>query len=383
MIIDDMVKLLAGDSPEEDIRHYMEVTSLFGLATVVNAVRPTIIVPTDGNKIPPNVYAINLAGSGMQKSRSLGYVEDLFIKEANDTVKKEVSERIELLPEWEQGELNRLTDEGVRLSPIFKSATDSAVGAIRSMMDMMDIYCVNIALDEVGSVLQKEYELLSDTLLNAFDKGVLKPNLRRTTGVKPTDSPVPHNLLMFGSPTLLFESNPVVEKAFMDLLQAGMARRNLFSVVETKVNNYTLTMNEKTKSEINKVSNRLVEVVQQYKNRQVPFSEKAKDRYIAYEEQVKAESSEMGHYEVIPTIYRQNKHWLSLKIAGLIAITELSDNVKLEHYEKAMEIVDNSEENMLKVIKRREKFELIVDWLLEQEQAESEYTMTQTLPFYK
>ena len=68
--------------------------------------------------------------------------------------------------------------------------------------------------------------------LNAYDKGVLKANLRRTTGVKPTDKPVPHNLLMFGSPTLLFESNPQTEIAFMDLLQAGMARRNFLYEIE-------------------------------------------------------------------------------------------------------------------------------------------------------
>ncbi len=382
-VLDDMVELLAGKDNTPDVNHYMTITSLFGLATVVNSVRPTVVVPTDGNKIPPNIYAINLAGSGMQKSRSLGYIEDLFIKEANDAIKKEVSDRVEMLPEWEQGELNRLTDEGVRLSPIFKSATDSAVGAIRSMMDMMDIYCVNIALDEVGSVLQKEYELLSDTLLNAFDKGTLKPNLRRTTGVKPTDNPIPHNLLMFGSPTLLFEGNPQVEKAFMDLLQAGMARRNLFSVVETKVNNYTLTMDSKTEAKINDISQRLVKIVREYQNKQIPFSSEAAKVYEDYEKQLKEESKAFGHYEVIETIYRQNKHWLALKISGLLAIIDLSDCVEVEHYNRAIEIVNVSEEHLGKVIKRPEKFELIVDWLLEQEQAESEYTMTQTLPFYK
>lgn len=382
-ILDEAVDILCGSEPEADIKHYMTITTLFGLATVVNSVRPNVIVPTDGNKIPPNIYATNLAGSGMQKSRSLGYIEDLFIDEANKRLKEKVQAKIDRLPEWESGEISRLTEEGVRLSPIFKSATDSAVGAVRSIMDMMDTYCVNIALDEVGSVLLKEYELLSDTLLNAYDKGVLKANLRRTTGVKPTDKPVPHNLLMFGSPTLLFESNPQTEKAFMDLLQAGMARRSLFAVVETKVNNYTLTMNDEMKERIRRVSNTLVTIVDRYEGFNIEFSKEAKELYEKSENQFKEEASKFGHFEIIPSIYRQNKHWIALKISGLLAMLDLKNEIELSHYQQALDIVQNSEVHLGKVIRRPEKFELVVDYLLSDGKAQNEYTLTQSLPFYK
>lgn len=382
-ILDEAVDILCGSEPEADVKHYMTITTLFGLATVVNSVRPNVVVPTDGNKIPPNIYATNLAGSGMQKSRSLGYIEDLFIDEANKRLKEKVQAKIDRLPEWESGEISRLTEEGVRLSPIFKSATDSAVGAVRSIMDMMDTYCVNIALDEVGSVLLKEYELLSDTLLNAYDKGVLKANLRRTTGVKPTDKPVPHNLLMFGSPTLLFESNPQTEKAFMDLLQAGMARRSLFAVVETKVNNYTLTMNDDMKERIRKISNTLVTIVDRYEGFNIEFSKEAKELYEKSENQFKEEASKFGHFEIIPSIYRQNKHWIALKISGLLAMLDLKNEIELSHYQQALDIVQNSEVHLGKVIRRPEKFELVVDYLLSDGKAQNEYTLTQSLPFYK
>ena len=48
-----------------------------------------------------------------------------------------------------------------------------------------------------------------------------------------------------------------------------------------------------------------------------------------------------------------------------------------------MKIVEDSYNNMLQVVKREEKYELLVDWLLEEGTEENEYTLTSKLPFYK
>lgn len=381
--LDEMVDILGGNECPDDLKHYLTCVSLFGVATVCSSVRANVICPTDFNEIPTNVYAIAIAGSGLSKSRSLGYVEDLFIAKASDKIKELANAKMETLDPFNMEEVAKLSKEGVKISLIFKSATDSAVSAVRSIMDKVGLYSVNIALDELGSVLLKEYDLLSDTLLNAYDRGKLKPNLRRTTGVSTTESPVPHNLLMFGSPTLIFESKTETEKAFYDLLSAGLARRCLFSEVKTKTNHYTLKVDNTMQNRINAISNRLVDIVDKYNGKSIPLSNEASIFYEEYETQCKLHSEACGKFEIYNQVCMQNKHWIALKISGLLAMLDLSNTVELSHYLQAIKIVDDSYSYMQQLTKREEKYELIVEWLTETGNSESEYTLTQSLPFYK
>lgn len=377
-----MVEVLGGKNCPDDLSHYMRIMSLFGIAVVANGVRVKVQVPTDYGLIPPNIYGIAIAGSGLSKSRSLRYIEELFIKNALATLKSVAEHKLELIDPFEIENITKLMKEGVNISPIYKSATDSAIGAIRSMMDIFDMYSVNIALDEIGSVLTKEYDMLSDTLLNAFDHGMIKPNLRRTTGVKATLNPVPHNMVMFGSPTLLFEGKAETEKLFFDLLGAGMARRNLFSMVTTNVNHYTLTNSGETAKLISEISSAMDNIVDKYKNFVLKLDDDATILYMDAEIDGKEQSEHISKYKPIDMVYTQNKHWLALKISGLIAVANGKFEISAKSFSDAMEIVNTSHINLQSVTHRKDKYEVVVDWLCEQDGEESEYTITQQLPFY-
>jgi len=381
-MINKMTEVLCGKDAPNDLKHYMRILSLFGVAIVANGVRAKVLVPTDGGLIPPNVYGIAIAGSGLSKSRSLRYVEDLFIKDAMVRIKKYAEMRAEELDPFELESISKLTKEGVTLSPIYKSATDSAVGAIRSIMDIFNVYSVNIALDEIGSVLVKEYDMLSDTLLNAFDHGILKPNLRRTTGVKPTQKPVPHNMMMFGSPTLLFEGRAETEKLFFDLLQAGMTRRSLFAMVTSHVNHYTLVNEGQTAIDIKNISQTMEYIADKYVDYVLQLDDNARRLYIEAEITGKEESEKVSKYKPLEMVYTQNKHWLALKISALIAMADRSERINVRHFQEALDIVTESFTHLENVVNRPEKYELIVDWLCERNGEESEYTLTQELPFY-
>ncbi len=383
MIIDDIGEILAGKKNEPDISHYMEMLGLFGISTITNNIRMTVTVPTDNSKVSANMYGFGVAGSGIGKSRSFGYQEELLLKKADNYIKEESEKRLELVDPFDLENISKLTSEGVTIAPIFKSATDAGIGALRSIMDVIGLYGVNIAVDEIGSTILKEYDMLSDTLLNAFDKGTVKPNLRRTTGVKAVKNNIPHSTMLFGSPSLLFEGTEAVEKALMSLLEAGWNRRTLYAVVESKTNHYVLNNDGRTKTLIESVSNRLLEVAKKYMEQSICFSDEAAEVYKAYEIQCRMESESFGHYESLKTVYTQNKHWLSLKVSAILAASELSPQIELVHFKRAVEIVDTSFEHMVKVTSRPQKYELLVDYLLEQDTDESEYTLTQKLPFYK
>jgi hypothetical protein len=381
-MLDKMVSVLAGKDANSDLAHYMRVLSLFGVAVIANNVRSKVQCPTDFSTVPANVYGIAIAGSGLSKSRSLRYIEELFIKDALIEIKAIAEQKMEDIDPFDMEGIAKLIKEGVTISPIYKSATDSAISAIRSMMDTMDIYSVNIALDEMGSVLAKEYDMLSDTLLNAFDHGVIKPNLRRTTGVKAASKPVPHNMMMFGSPTLIFEGKAETEKLFFDLLGAGMARRNLFAMVTSHVNHYTLVNEGATAIAINEISACMTYIATNYHNRVLELDDEAKRLYIESEIKGKEDSELVSKYKPLNMVYTQNKHWLALKISALIAMMDMKQQVEAKHFNEAMAIVEESFESLKLINSRPEKYELIVDWLCESNGEESEYTLTQELPFY-
>ena len=96
-VIKEMVEIIGGKDAPEDLQHYLTCVSLFGCATITSSIRATVVVPTDYKKIPANVYIVAVAGSGLSKSRSLGYVETLFIDEASSNIKKQVEKAIENL----------------------------------------------------------------------------------------------------------------------------------------------------------------------------------------------------------------------------------------------------------------------------------------------
>ena len=383
MIIDDMVKVLAGDEAPEDIKHYMTLLSLFGLSTVTNNARVSIEVPTDKAVISANIYNLCVASSGTGKSRSLSYLEDLMLKEADDYLKVKGKEYLDKADPFDMESVNKLVSEGVRVAPMFKSATDAGIGALRSIMDVVGIYGVNIAIDEIGSVLTKEYDMLSDTLLNVFDKGNSKPNLRRSTGVKATVNPIPHSLMMFGSATMLFNCKPEVESSLFSLLEAGMCRRCCFAVVETKTNKYTLDYSGETKTKIDYISNRIKNIAVDLEQKVLVPSEECAKFYSNYEMECRDASTFISEFNTLNIIYVQNKHWLALKLSGIIAASEMSEIIELEHFMKAVEIVDESYNHLNSIVNRKEKYEVLVDYLLDKGTTESEYTLTKELPFYK
>lgn len=157
----------------------------------------------------------------------------------------------------------------------------------------------------------------------------------------------------------------------------------MFSEVKTKTNHYTLKVDNTMQNRINAISNRLVDIVDKYNGKSIPLSNEASVYYEEYEAQCKLNSEQCGKFEIYNQVCMQNKHWIALKISGLLAMLDLSNTVELSHYLQAVKIVDDSYSYMQQLTKREEKYELIVEWLTETGNSESEYTLTQSLPFYK
>lgn len=380
-MINDITELIVGSENEKDLERYARLVALFGLAMVANGVRCNVVIPEDNKTVPMNVYGISTAGSGLGKTKSVNFVMDL-INPALKEIRNKVNQELEVLDPFGVDEINDLTKDGVSMADYYKSLSDSATLKLMRIMDLSKYYCINYTVDEFAGKVLKEYEMLSTTIIELYDKGTVPPNLRSTVKTSKAETPIPMNMLAFGSPHLLFESDPAIEKAFLDLLQAGLARRSLFANVNTSVNKFTLNANA-NRASIDAIIDKMVQVQDKYDHKSLMLSDSAVECYKDYMMKNTNDSIEISDFSMLHKIYTKNKFWLSLKVSGLIAVSKFHNEVTLEDYQEAINIVEDSAIDFDAMLNRPEKYELIVDWLMDQDKAENEYTLTQALPFYK
>lgn len=380
-MIKDICDLLVGKDNEDDLRRYARGVALYGLASVLNSTRCSIVIPNDIKDMPINLYGIFLGSSGIGKTKSVNFVNELIL-EATKRIKAKVEAKLEIMDPFGMQEITDLTKDGITIADSYKSLTDSATLKLMRVMDITDYYSINYIVDEFASVVMREYEMLSSTIIEIYDKGKVPVNLRATSKTAKCDNPVPLNMLAFGSSHLLFESDSNIEKAFLDLLQAGLARRTLFVNAKTSVNKFTLNANDH-RSTIDSIIDKFVKLQDKYDHYKLQLTDDAIKLYNDYMESNTEDSINISDFQMLNKIYAKNRSWLALKISGLIACSKFENEVTKESYQEAIDIVEDSYSDFKSIINRPQKYEIIVDWLLDTGNSENEYTLTQALPFYK
>lgn len=381
-MIDIMTKLLAGEDNEDDIKRYARLVSLYGVASIANSIRTQVIIPTDNEPMPINLFAVGLAGSGISKSKSLNYIKS-WIEESWQEVKQLGNKQMEVLDPFRIEEIQDMTKDGVSVENFYKSITDASLTKLLRILDIADYGSVNLIIDEFASVLGRDYELLSSSVLEIFDRGRLSVNLRASSKVKKADNPIPFCFLGFGSSHLLFESDGATEKLFMDLLTTGLARRSIFVNVLTPINKYSLDIDSGIEADIELVKQTFKKIVKEYDHKTLSLTDEAKQLYRDTEKDNIELSGSISEYKTIQKIYARNIYWLALKLSGIFAVARLHKEVTKEDYQSAVDVVMDSYNDLIGIVNRKEKYEVLVDYLLDKGTTESEYTLTKELPFYK
>lgn len=381
-MIDVISELLVGKDNEEDIKRYGRIISLYAVSMVASGVRCTVNIPSDNKSIPINLYNVAFADSGIGKTRSLTYVLD-WIKDAWNDIKQLGSDNTGLKDISLLEELQDLSKDGITVSNYYKSMTDASLTRLMRILDIVDYGSVNYVIDEFSSNITKDYELLSSSILEIYDNGKLPINLRATTKTKQAENSIPLCMLAFGSQHLLFESNITTEKMFFDLLVSGLARRCLFVDVASKINRYVLKMDSDNTYKVDFVTKRFRDIVKKYDHRTLSLTPEARDLYFKAHTQNIEDSASISDFKNIEKIYAKNKHWIALKLSGVIAVSNLHEEVTYDDYKTALEVVNDSEKDLVNILNRKLKYELFVDYLLDTGKVQNEYNLTQELPFFK
>lgn len=374
------------------------------------------IASPDRGDIPVNMYAINLASSGHGKGHSMNIMEEQVINRFRETflehtfpfvakthltslaIKRSTKRNAATgEPADPDAELKKVEKEFERLGPLafsFDSATTAAVKQMRHKLLMADAGSVNMEIDEIGSNLLGQVDVLT-TFLELFDMGKIKQKLVKNTNENERSEEIhgktPTNALLFGTPAKLLNGGKI-EEEFYSMLETGYARRCIFGFAKGKNKKAQMTPEEvynmmtDTSSEVflDQLSQDL-EVLANPNN----FNQTLKvDKDVAlalieYRLKCEAEADKMPEHAEIRKAELAHRYFKAMKLAGAYAFIEGNSEVTMDNLVNAIALVEESGEAFDRLLTRDRNYVKLARYIAESDKEVTHVDLTEDLPFYK
>ncbi|MEQ1950908.1 hypothetical protein [Mesorhizobium sp. CN2-181] len=407
--LEEMVEVLCTKAQENN-RNFFRIMLAYFMGKVASSMRATV-VSKDIGEIPVNIYSLAFATSGFGKGRSIYTVENEFLGGFKERFLEDTYKMISEQSLWQiankkaanegtnpQEEFDKFLKEFNNFGPYlpeFDSGTSPATKDLRQKLLMGQIGSINMQIDEIGYYLEKEMELLT-LFLELYDQGMVKRKLVKNTSdnrrSEERHGKTPANMLLFGTPTKLFDGN-TTEKAFYGLLESGYARRCLFGYVKEK----SRTSKGKSAEEIFKtlISPSNSQVILKWANRfenladpsMVNWSMEVPDDVsiarIQYQMECEELADAMSEHEDIRKAEMAHRHFKALKLAGAFAFVDGSSQVLMEHLMSAIKLVEESGEAFKMVLSRDPTYVKLAKFIASTKTEVTHADLTEALPFYR
>jgi hypothetical protein len=408
--IEEITTILSHKTGNESLEFFRVVLIHF-LGKICSSMRTTIDSKAFGDDIPINIYAIALAPSGYGKGTSVGFIEEKLLagfkhRFLNDTFKIISEANLWYLANVksvtygtdDQEEKTKLDKEFARLGPpnfTFDSGSPAATKQLRDKFLLANCGSINLQIDEIGSNLVGNSELLN-CFLELYDKGKIKQKITKQSNdnkrSEDLDGCTPANMLLFGTPSKLLDGGKT-EQEFYELLETGYARRCLFGhgIREVKEDDPTdaVTIFNKLSSPHNK------QIVDKWSNHFVKLADPTKHNivlemeddvsillieyklYCEKQANLLAESDEIKKSEIAHRYFRV------LKIAGIYAFIDESLLIEVSHVQAAIKLVEESGKAFQKILTREKNYVKLANYIAESKQNLTHADLHEALPFYK
>jgi hypothetical protein len=403
-----LVDILCAHTQSED-RLFFRVMTGFYLSLAATQMRCAIKFP-DGNDIPVNNYALNLAPSGYGKTKSMSlledkllgqfrtrFVEDTFATLAEQNLPKIAVKRANRNgtdPDAEEAILKKIfyKDLGELLFS-FDSGTSPAVKQMRSKLLLANAGSMNLIMDEVGANLIDNMEVFN-TFIELYDKGVVKQKLVKNTNdsvrIEEIHSQTPANLMMFGVPSRLLDGAKT-EEALMTMLDMGYARRCFFGYVRSTRRSVrtaeqifldrTNKAHDTTLESLADHFYRLADIINANKKLQI-----SKDTcLLLFDYQINCEARSERFREHQETLKREmsERYFKVLKLAGAYAFADDSPTVTNAHIEAAIRLAEDSGEAFHQLLSRDKPWVKLAKFIGSCDEDVTQADLAEELPFYK
>lgn len=414
--IEELTDILCNRTQNND-RKYFRVIVAYYLCVMAASMRTQVATHDRGN-VPVNCYVLALSPSGSGKGYSTNIMENEVLApfkktfvdltmpmQAEQALWKRAARRAGATGSTEEEEMQALereyNDAGAYLFT-FDSGTTPAIKQYRHKLLLGQAGAINFQVDEIGSNLLKSTDLL-DTYLELYDQGRIKPKLVKNTAenkrVKEIEGKTPANMLLFGTPTKLFDGASV-EANFYSLLQTGYARRCLFAAghpqkaantAETSADMhkiaqdvYTVLTDPVHKQTIQKWANHFAQLADPTNFGwlvEVPDDEAIE--LLEYKLLCEAKADALPEHEEVSKAEMTHRYFNVLKFAGALAFIDGTSTMTKAHLHASMKLVEDSGTAFQATLSKDRTYMKLARYIAECKDELTHADLDEALPYYK
>lgn len=372
-----IVRLLRKMNQNTESDHYFRTLAVFYQAQMASTMRAQVHTE-DRGLLPINVYALLTAPSGFGKTKSMNILErsllhgfyDVF---AEETLPEVVKQKIENEAyrnanangsDFEEEKELLETEYGSYGAYVFAFPEGSgpAYRQVRAKCQMAGIGSTNFIADEIGYNLLKSTELL-DIHFEVYDAGLIKDKITKNSSenkrYKQRHTPVPANLLAFGTPDKLFDGG-ATEKELLARLDSGYARRFIYATgVAGDAENisaeelYDRLVQGNSSQDIEALVQLFTNLADPINLNQIYRLERPEGILLtAYRMHCTHLAAGIPEHLGMRKAELQHRYFRALKIAGTYAFLDSAANITREHLLAAIKVVEDSGKAFDKVITR-------------------------------
>jgi len=333
----------------------------------------------DRKGVPISLYALALATSGFGKGFSTNILEQevfhLFnsnfmsttfnaVKESNLIAIAQFRALRDGITE-EESIINVETEFGTlgKYVPVFDSGSSPAVKQLRHLLIMANCGALSFKMDEVGSNLLQNNEIMS-LYLELYDMGIagdkIIKNTKESTRLEPVKGKTPANMLLMGTPAKLLDGG-TTEQHLRELLETGYGRRLFFGysvtddipvqmTAEDFFKKITSTTNSTTGASIAARFGALANLANF--ERDITMSDANAIFLTEYRLWCKQRSRDLNSVEAAAKAELEHRYFKVFKLAGAYAFVDNSQTVNRDHIESAICMAEESGESFVKIMTR-------------------------------
>ena len=406
-IIEEIATLLAKTSGNSNASFFRVIVVYF-LAQIASSMRTNIKTDIMGI-IPVNLFAIALAPSGFGKGSSIKIFEKNFLtgfkqrylRETFPAVSKksiyDLAVQTSVLKQTdEQKEYDELIKDFNKLGQFvltFDSGTVPAIKQLRDKLLMAGTGSLNLQIDEIGSNLSRELELLN-CFLELFDGEVKKKLVKNTVDNKRTEDLeglTPANLLLFGTPNKLFDGSSN-EKDLFSLLETGFARRCFFALgikektdkPPTATEMYLALADPGNVALTTKYRQHFTHLADPLKHGlDINLNQSEGILLLEYKEYCEKRSELISEFEEIKKTEMSHRHFKALKLAGILSFIEEEQDISRSTLLSAFKLVEESGEALYDILNKDPGYVKLARFIASTNELVTHADLHQALPFYK
>lgn len=404
--MNDLVDLLCHRTGNVN-RDFFQAEVAYFLGLVPSSMRTTINSPERGI-IPINIYSIGLATSGFGKGHSVSILEEV-LKDFRDGFMKSTFASLAETNLFnlavdiaaakggdEQKELEALESDYKKQGHapfIFDSGTGPAVKQLRYKLLLAGAGSINFQMDEIGSNLLGNNEVLN-VLLELYDLGKIKAKLVKNTPDNERGQDIagstPSNVLMFGTSSKLFDGAKI-EEEFYSFLATGYARRCFFGIGKSDNANRTVRPEDVYDSLVAKNQSQALNRWRQalgkfadprYHDLSLDVPKEVGVELVAYRLQCESMANEMPEHEEIRKAELSHRYFKSLKLAGVYAFLDESNEIQTRHIRQAIKVAEESGKSFEKLLTRERNFVRLAKYIASSPDNLTHADLVEDLPYY-